>query len=354
MKLFLKLIMLTLSGYACANEDIPELVIEEIEANVYLHKSYSHVEGFGLVSANGLVVIDEDKAFIIDTPWSEKDTEKLVTWINEKNIELIGSISTHSHEDRTAGIKLLNSRSISTYASALTNELLKKEGKAFASYTVEDMDNTLFGGLIDTFYPGAGHAVDNIVVWLPQSKILFGGCLVKSLGAKTLGYTGDASIEKWPHSLEKVNLKYPVARLVVPGHGRYGDRQLLDHTKKLAEANSVSSVEKNTKPIDIVNARMDAYNKHDIKAFLETYSEEIQIFDYPNTPIGKKGKAHIKMIFAPMFEEGNIQVIIHHQIEQGNYVINHETVTYGDKETKYVSIYEIKNGLIKSVRFVRE
>lgn len=354
MKLFLTLIILTLVNYANAHEELPELVIEKIEENVYLHQSFSQVEGFGLVSANGLVVIDEGKAFIIDTPWSEKDTQKLVKWIEQKKIKLVGSISTHSHEDRTAGIKWLNDYSIPTYASALTNQILKKEGKTLATNTIEDSDNTFADGLIETFYPGAGHAIDNIVVWLPESKILFGGCLVKSLQSKTLGYTGDASIDIWPHSVEKVYMKYPQAKLVVPGHGKFGDKQLLDHTKKLAEARSVSSTEKITKPIDIVNARMDAYNKHDIKAFLETYSEEIQIFDYPNIPIGNKGRAHIKMIFAPIFEEGKIQVKIHHQITQGNYVINHETVTYGNKETKYVSIYEIKNGLIKSVRFVRE
>jgi hypothetical protein len=354
MKLFLTLLMLTLVSYACANDELLELVIKKIEKDVYLHQSFSQVEGFGLVSANGLVVIDEGNAFIIDTPWSERDTQKLVKWIEGKKIKLVGSISTHSHEDRTAGIKWLNAHTIPTYASVLTNQILKKEGKNLALHTIEDMDNTFFGGHIETFYPGAGHAIDNIVVWLPQSKILFGGCLIKSIHSKTLGYTGDASIDIWPHSVEKVHLKYPQAKLVVPGHGKYGDIQLLDHTKKLAEARSVSSAETITKPIDIVNARMDAYNKHDIKAFLKTYSEEIQIFDYPNTPIGNKGRAHIKMIFTPMFEEGNVHVKIHHQITQGNFVINHETVTYGEKKTKYVSIYEIENGLIKSVRFVRE
>ena len=354
MKLFLTLIMLTLSSYACAKQDAPELIIEEIEKDVYLHQSYSHVEGFGLVSANGLVIIDGDKAFIIDTPWSEKDTQKLVKWIEVKKLKLSGSISTHSHEDRTAGIKWLNMHTIPTYASALTNQILKKEGKDLALHTIEDMDNIFAGGHIKTFYPGAGHASDNIVVWLPQSKILFGGCLVKSLQSKTLGYTGDASIEQWPHSVEKVHLKYSEAKLVVPGHGKYGDIQLLEHTKKLAEAMFVLSDDNKAKPIDVVNARMDSYNKHDMKTFLEAYSEEIQIYDYPNSPIGKKGKAHINMIFSPMFEEGKIHVKIHHQITQGNYVINHETVTYGDKETKYVSIYEIENDLIKSVRFVRE
>jgi metallo-beta-lactamase class B/metallo-beta-lactamase class B GIM len=354
MKYLLTVLTLILVGHACAQDKIPDLVIKKIEKGVYLHQSFSQVEGFGLVSANGLVIIDEDKAFIIDTPWSEPDTEKLVKWIEKKKLKLVGSISTHSHEDRTAGINWLNAHTIPTYASALTNQILKAEGKDLAIHTIEDMDNSFFGGYIDTFYPGAGHAIDNIVVWLPQSKILFGGCLVKSIYSKTLGYTGDASIGTWPHSVEKVHLKYPEAKLVIPGHGKYGGIQLLDHTKKLAEAESVSSAKIITKPIDIVNARMDAYNKHDINAFLETYSEEIQIFDYPNTPIGKKGKAHIKMIFAPMFDEGKIQVKIHHQITQGNYVINHETVMYGDKKTKYVSIYEIKNGLIESVQFVRE
>ena len=128
MKLFLTLIILTLVNYANAHEELPELVIEKIEENVYLHQSFSQVEGFGLVSANGLVVIDEGKAFIIDTPWSEKDTQKLVKWIEQKKIKLVGSISTHSHEDRTAGIKWLNDYSIPTYASALTNQILKKRG----------------------------------------------------------------------------------------------------------------------------------------------------------------------------------------------------------------------------------
>lgn len=60
------------------------------------------------------------------------------------------------------------------------------------------------------------------------------------------------------------------------------------------------------------------------------------------------------MIFSPLFEEGKIQVKIHHQIEQGNYLINHESVTSGDKMTMYVSIYEIKKGPIEDVRFVWE
>ena len=107
-------------------------------------------------------------------------------------------------------------------------------------------------------------------------------------------------------------------------------------------------------PLSVVNERMRAYNEHDIESFLKVYSEEIQIFTYPNEPLGKRGKEHLKKIFGPMFEEGNVSVAIHEQIVQGKYVINHETVTYAGKAQKYVSIYEVEGGTIKSVQFIRE
>jgi len=87
---------------------------------------------------------------------------------------------------------------------------------------------------VSVYYPGAGHTEDNIVVWLPKEKILFGGCLVKSLHAKHLGYTEDAVISEWPNSIQKIINRYPDIKLVVPGHGSIGDVSLLTHTQKLA------------------------------------------------------------------------------------------------------------------------
>ena len=108
------------------------------------------------------------------------------------------------------------------------------------------------------------------------------------------------------------------------------------------------------KPIDIVNQRMLAHNSHDIVAFLSVYSDDFQVYDYPEMPLGKPGKDHLKSIFEPLFRENSVSTEIHHQIEQGRYVINHETVTNRGKISKYVSIYEVQDGLIKSVRFITE
>lgn len=114
-----------------------------------------------------------------------------------------------------------------------------------------------------------------------------------------------------------------------------------------------SSERANHSPLEIVNLRMQAYNEHDLDLFLSTYAEDVKIFTYPDRSLGG-GKKHIKSIFEEMFREGSVRVDIHHQIAKDSYVINHETVVSGDEETEYVSIYEVRKGLIRSVRFVRD
>src|SRR5690606_11418935 len=101
-------------------------------------------------------------AFIVDTPWSVQDTETLVRWIRKNDYDLLGSISTHWHEDRTAGIKWLNDQSISTYATSLTNHLLKENNRELAKHTLKESESKLADGLIEIFYPGGGHTIDNI------------------------------------------------------------------------------------------------------------------------------------------------------------------------------------------------
>lgn len=106
-------------------------------------------------------------------------------------------------------------------------------------------------------------------------------------------------------------------------------------------------------PLEVVNQRMGAYNDHDLSSFMAAYAEDIGIFTYPAKSLGK-GKKHLRSIFEPMFEEGTVQVEVHHQIAKDSYVVNHETVREGEKATEYVSIYEVRNGLIQSVSFVRD
>jgi len=216
------------------NEGTKDLKIKKLSDNVYQHISYKKVEPWGLIGASGLVVINGTKAHLIDTPWTTQGTEQLIEWIEAKGLTIKSAIVTHFHEDASGDIPLLNDLNIETYATSLTNKLLKLNQKEVSSDEISSNSFEFIDGVASVFYPGAGHTEDNIVVWLPNEKILFGGCFVKSLKNKNLGYTGDANISEWPNSMQKVINRYPDAKLVVPGHGKIGDISLLMHTKALA------------------------------------------------------------------------------------------------------------------------
>ncbi|MCG8393173.1 MAG: DIM/SIM/IMP family subclass B1 metallo-beta-lactamase [Pseudomonadales bacterium] len=236
MKWSLAFVFWVLAGLSLANEKVPDMEIRPLEEGVYLHTSYKVVDGFGLVDANGLVVRFGDDAYIIDTPWSDTDTQVLLDWIASQGMAVKGSVSTHWHEDRTAGIALLNARSIPTYASKQTNTLLAEAGKAQATHAFDETVFALLEEKIEVFYPGPGHTRDNLVVWLPQSDILLGGCMIRAAESDNLGYTGEASIDKWSDSVARVQSRYQDIRYVVPGHGKVGDASLLAHTRALAES----------------------------------------------------------------------------------------------------------------------
>lgn len=216
-----------------------QLEIKPLATNLFQHISYKKIKNYGMVPASGLIVVNGKNAHIIDTPWTEADTEKLVIWIKARGLTPKSSISTHSHVDRAGGIPYLNKSSINTYATKLTNQLLTKKNKQAAKHHLLLVNNSVnkpifANGTVEVFYPGAGHSSDNIVVWLPEHELLFGGCFVKNLKSKTLGYTGDANITQWPISMQKLINKYPNVKKVVPGHGEIGDSELLIYTQALA------------------------------------------------------------------------------------------------------------------------
>ena len=76
------------------------------------------------------------------------------------------------------------------------------------------------------------HTVDNVITYVERDKILFGGCLVKTMDAGK-GNLEDANENAWPNTIQQIKKKYQDIRYVVPGHGKYGDDALLDYTIEL-------------------------------------------------------------------------------------------------------------------------
>ncbi len=91
------------------------------------------------------------------------------------------------------------------------------------------MELTVGSKKVITEYLGEGHTKDNVVGYFPAEKVLFGGCLIKAVGAGK-GNLEDANTKAWSETVRQVQSKYHEAEIVIPGHGKYGGQELLTYT----------------------------------------------------------------------------------------------------------------------------
>lgn len=216
------------------SDDSSYVELNRIKAGIWVHTTYTDYNGYRTPS-NGLVIETSDGLVMIDTPWNNAQTIELIKLTKDKfNKDFSLAIITHAHEDRIGGIDTLLENNIDTRSTMLTAELAEENGFKKPSPSLDSNLNIKIGNVaIEVFYPGEGHSADNIVVWLPKDKVLFGGCIVKDMNSTGLGSTSDANIEHWPSSLNKLLEKYPEADVVIPGHGKPGGIELIKHTIEL-------------------------------------------------------------------------------------------------------------------------
>jgi metallo-beta-lactamase class B len=210
------------------------LNVEKLTKNTYRHISYLSTEDFGKVSCNGMIVVDEKEALIFDTPTSDTDSKELIDWIETfLNCKVIGVIITHFHNDCLGGLIEFHERDIPSYSSFKTIELAISNNVETPQNGFQNYFEIQIGDkkIINEFF-GEGHTIDNIVSYFPDEKVLFGGCLIKTLGASK-GYLGDANINDWSKTVMAVKSKYKKVKVIIPGHGKPGDSELLDYTIEL-------------------------------------------------------------------------------------------------------------------------
>ena len=196
----------------------PPLKIQKVSHHCYVFTTYRAL-GTIKFPSNGMVVIDEGQALIIDTPWDTTQFQALLDSIYQLGARPVGVVSTHFHDDRTAGLHYYNELNIPTFSSSFTKKLCIEKGEKFAHNTFSADTTFNIGKMhVQTYYPGEEHSPDNIVIYVPEDKVLFGGCLVKSYEASSLGYLGDANTEAWPSTLQKVVAKFNNIAITIPGH----------------------------------------------------------------------------------------------------------------------------------------
>ncbi len=186
---------------------------------------------------NSGIVIGDDSVMVLDTQatpiMARKVIEKIRT-VTDKPIEYI--VVSHYHAVRVLGASAYGAEQI--IASQDTYDLIVERGDEDFKSELERFPR-LFNGVesipgltwptitfkgemtvwmgqreVRLMQLGRGHSKGDTVIWLPQEKVLFSGDLVE-YGATP--YTGDAYLNDWPQTLERLAALQPVA--LVPGRG---------------------------------------------------------------------------------------------------------------------------------------
>jgi len=215
-----------------------DIEIIKISDHAYVHITYIQSPQYGRSGSNGFILTDNGKALLFDTPMTEDLTRDLITWIRDSlKAEITGFVPNHWHNDCMGGLEYLHCIGIESYAFDLTREIAKSEnlpipGHGFTDSLILQLDH------LEAVckYHGPAHSMDNIVVWVPSEKILFGGCMVRALGTQGLGNTADGDIREYSNTIRKIMEEYDDARIVIPGHGQFGGMELVKHTFELAIA----------------------------------------------------------------------------------------------------------------------
>ncbi|PSK94361.1 metallo-beta-lactamase class B [Taibaiella chishuiensis] len=221
---------------ASATENKPALEIKQLTGDFYIFTTYQ-VYNNQPVPANGMYVVTDKGVVMLDGAWDPTQNQPLLDSIEARHHKkVVLEIGTHYHSDRSGAFDFLRKKGVKTYSSLKTLELCKefKEHEAEFYFT---KDTTFHVGKLEfeTYYAGPGHTKDNIVIWFPKAKVLYGGCLIKSADATDLGNVQDANLKQWPETLKKLQQRFPEPAYIIPGHGDWSSRRALIHTLELLQ-----------------------------------------------------------------------------------------------------------------------
>jgi len=105
---------------------------------------------------------------------------------------------------------------------------------------------------------------------------------------------------------------------------------------------------------DIVQRQLNAYNGHDLDAFMELYAEDVKIYNFPNELV-LEGKDMMRQSYKFLEDTPAMHCELLNRTVLGQTVIDHERVTFDiDKPpSDVIAIFKIKEDKISTVHFIR-
>jgi glyoxylase-like metal-dependent hydrolase (beta-lactamase superfamily II) len=212
-----------------ADQEEKQISFLEIAKDVYAYTTQG--------DPNSAVVIGDDSVLVMEaqaTPVMAKALIEKIQTVTDKPIKYL--VLSHYHAVRVLGASAFKGAEI--IASEQTYEMILERGeqdfksetdrfpRLFRSvesiphltYPTQTFANSLTIHLgkrrVELKHLGAGHTRGDIVAWVPDCKALFSGDLLE-YGATP--YCGDAQLEEWPQTLQKIRALN--AETAVPGRG---------------------------------------------------------------------------------------------------------------------------------------
>ncbi|MEY3664344.1 MAG: Zn-dependent hydrolase, including glyoxylase [Pseudomonadota bacterium] len=207
---------------------------------------------------NSGVIIGDDAVMIIDTtatPVMAQDLIARIRSVTDKPIKYV--VLSHYHAVRVLGASAyFKEGATEIIASRGTWDLIVERGEADMKSEIErfprlfqaaesipgltwptmvfERELTLHLGKLEVklMHIGPGHTRGDTIAWIPSQRICFSGDLVEYNAGV---YTGDAQLEEWPDTLEKLRAMKP--EQLVPGRGPAMQTaadcsKAIDYTKK--------------------------------------------------------------------------------------------------------------------------
>jgi metallo-beta-lactamase class B len=225
----------------------PAITLSHLRGNVYVV-----VEDYPLSDENSAVCVGRDSVTVIGATFTPESAQQLATEIAKVTPKPIKEvIDTNYNLDRAGGNAYFRSIGARIVSTDLTRALLEREWSGmvesarerYAEYpagpvTLPDRtypgDFELQGGRVRGIYLGPSHSPDDIFVYFPKEKVLYGGCILK----EQLGNLALASLVEYPKTLKKLkglNLGYTT---IIAGHwSPIHGPELVDQYLQLLEAN---------------------------------------------------------------------------------------------------------------------
>lgn len=189
---------------------------------------------------NSGVIVGENACMVIDTtatPAMARDLIARIRGVTDKPIKYV--VLSHYHAVRVLGASAYFAEGAQEIiASRGTWELIVERGEADMKSEIErfprlfqdvgsipgltwptmvfERELTLhLGGLeVKLMHIGPGHTKGDTIAWIPSQRVCFSGDLVEYNAGV---YTGDAQLEQWPETLERLRALRPAK--LVPGRG---------------------------------------------------------------------------------------------------------------------------------------